>query len=481
MNGCLRYFAVVLGLLWGCGLEAARPKLFIDNVNGAAPGAASGAPEAIGPIAAAATCHTNGVSTTAITWTANGLSGAGVPTDGSAILFLGTAAGRQYTQIRGLAADTVTADNNFNIAAAAPVDCAVGGRLLNLSTQLSLDMEGSTGSASAIGEAWEAHFQVTGVNYVWTAIRGTTAGTAGALVGDKVSGERPIIECNFTGAACFVKREFEVVGLEFHNTNANKAGTVGFDLNASNGGIILDTILGGPSAATAFETGINAQTALMLVGSLVRNNVAGISMPATAAAEDGRRFIAATVFRGNTTGLIGLRGLKLIGVVFWENGTGFQWSGRAANDIFASVTHTTFHGNTIGMLIDSANGITGLLFASNLLTSNGTGVSYTGAAIDIERESALVDFNCYGLAPVANGSDISGFVLGPNVIMINPSYRNAGQGDFTPTAQPPTFVAWPPGLDGLTPRTFPGTLTETELRCGAIQPGGVGGFSNVGI
>jgi hypothetical protein len=145
---------------------------------------------------------------------------------------------------------------------------------------------------------------------------------------------------------------------------------------------------------------------------------------------------------------------------------------------YRALLFNTFDDNVAGVSITNEASIANLLFASNLLTNNTTGVSYTGGAVNIERESAMVDFNCYGLGGAANLANVSGFILGPNVININPLYVDEVTGDFTPRVTNFTIQSWPPGLS----QFFPGTLTASQVACGAIQPGGgVGGFNNVGI
>lgn len=470
---------------------ASQPSIFVDNVNGAPTPNASGSPEAMTPVTAAATCHTNGAASTTIQWPANGITlpgGNACNTSGSencGILFLGTAAGRQFTEILAVTADTVVVEDSFNIAAVSAVNCAVGGRLLNVEVQLASDMKGdhNSGTHGQSAGGWQIMVVNQGPNYVWTATRAQAASTSGSgFYGVALGGTRPVIECNFTGATCLRLGGADIVGLEFQNSNANKTGTIGLTLDLTGQQIIRDTIIGGPTTATAFELGVSwTNNDRIFLGSMIRNNTTGITATAVSTAIYS---VLGTVFQGNGVGFNGPAtgsqtvSIRLLGNLFWQNTTAGVSLAYDEFTGYRALLFNTFDDNVIGVSITNEASINNLFFASNLLTSNGTGVSYTGAAVDIERESAMVDYNCYGLGGAANGSNVSGFVLGPNVININPLYVDAATGDFTPRVTNFTIQSWPPGLSEF----FPGTATESQVACGAVQPGGgVGGFNNVGI
>jgi hypothetical protein len=476
-------------------LQASQPSIWIDNVNGAPTPNASGSPEEMSPVTAAATCHTNGAASTTIQWPAHGIvlpSGNNCNTgdNNCGILFLGTGSGRQFTEILAVPNnDTLTVEDSFNIAAVSAVDCAVGGRLSNVETRLTLDLKGNhdSGTHNVAAGGWQIFVVNTGVNYTWTASRlqPAAAVVGSGFYGVKDGAERPTIDCNFQPGPCLQIRGSDVVGIEFRNTSGVKTGTSGLEIEENS--TVRDTILGGASAATAFATGIDFDAgAPRIVGSLIRNNEVGIGITGI---QTTVLIVLASVFEANGDGILShLTGtqtpsLQLIGNVFVGHSTTAITLGHANNVYqgYFALLSNTFHDNATAVLITIQEAVWNLLFASNLITSNTVGVSYTGAAVNLERETALVDFNCYGLGPVANGSDISGFIKGPNTISVNPGYRNAATGDFTPTSQDVTFIAWPPGLDGLTPRFFPGTATISQPRCGAVQPGASGAFSNVGL
>jgi len=467
-----------LALLSAALLNATTPVLRIDNNLGLPPGSASGAPYTFGPVSALATCHTNGVASTTIQWPGHGLSGL-IPTDRTAILFLGTASGRQYTEITAVPdGNTLTVEDSFNIAAGSPVNCAVGGPLNNASTQLVTDMKGNHGGhgASSAG-GWELQFVSTGVAYTWTAARTSSSATPGCgFYGIKDgAGLRPTITCTFQPGTCLTLGNCDFARLELTNSNATKTGTLG--LLAGNWSMIYDAILGGANSTQAWETAVqqNGTSRTNILGSLIRNNTTGV----TTNGADRAPFFAANVFQSNGIGLkvAGSDTPVIFANVFWSNTKGVQITRTSFG--YTALLFNTLHSNTTAVEITDPGGLNSLVFASNLLTNNSTGVSYTAAARDIVRESALVDFNCYGQGGSANGSDLSGFIYGSNVIFVNPAYVDAGNGDFRPTNGVATFIAWPPGLAGLSPRSFPGSTTPSKPRCGALQPT-IGGFGQVG-
>lgn len=150
-----------------------EPIFDIDNLGGTALPGASGAPKGLSPIAAAATCHTNGVGSTTIQWAANGFAGAGVPTDGTAAIYIAASGtsptGRRFAKITGYTAGTVTVQNSWNISAASPADCAVGGALLTLEDRLIQDVRAG----------WRMEVEATGTDYTFgAAIPDMTAQTS---------------------------------------------------------------------------------------------------------------------------------------------------------------------------------------------------------------------------------------------------------------------------------------------------------------
>lgn len=167
-------------LLVGCLLlvsqdalgQPVNPEIIIDNVNGANPPAASGAPANFGPVIPPNQCATAGASTT-IQSVGHGLGA--VPTDGSAAVWIGTAAGRRWSKITGVPnGDTFTVQDTFNIGAA--VDCVVGGEIAGT-------LKNVTRLCDDLRQGWTVTLQNTGTPYTDS---GTVCavGTTGSVITD---------------------------------------------------------------------------------------------------------------------------------------------------------------------------------------------------------------------------------------------------------------------------------------------------------
>lgn len=103
--------------------------ILIYNASTGSDTAASGAGPATA-ITGSGAAHTNGGASTTITLT-NSPDLSGVATDGSAAIFLNTSAGsRHLSKITAVddGADTVTAEDSFNIGSGSAVDYAIGGK-----------------------------------------------------------------------------------------------------------------------------------------------------------------------------------------------------------------------------------------------------------------------------------------------------------------------------------------------------------------
>lgn len=216
---------VLLALLFSAAAAAQLPDVVINNLTGSDT-AASGAPASFGPFSAAGTCHTNGAASMTIQWAANPL--AGVPTDGSAVLWMATASGRRWSKITARAADTVTVEDSFNIAAASAVDCAVGGKRQTISgARLFTDAK----------QAWQYSVEYTGTDY------SVSAGVGGmdfATCGDNLrwflrgtGAQRPRL-VQTANASLFNIYCINLSNFEVENTNGTKTNSAIFGQTAGN-------------------------------------------------------------------------------------------------------------------------------------------------------------------------------------------------------------------------------------------------------
>lgn len=140
--------------------QPVNPDIRMNNQTGANPPAASGAPGNLAAVSNANCCHTNGASTNTITCLGHGFGA--FPVDGSSALWIGTGSGRRWTKVTGFpTGDTITVTDNFNIAAGAPLDCAIGGKIAGplSSTQVPRVCDD-------LQQGWTLTVENTGVDYV---------------------------------------------------------------------------------------------------------------------------------------------------------------------------------------------------------------------------------------------------------------------------------------------------------------------------
>jgi hypothetical protein len=442
-------FAVALG-----SAEAAHPLITFNNQTGSDTGA-SGAPASIGPIFAAATCNTGGVVSNTINWPANGLQGAGVPTDGSAILWLNTASGRQFTQIFGFTANTVTVDDQFNIASG--IDCAVGGKRRTIAGSLQVfpDVKGDHGLTIP---GWTIQFDgSTGINYT----SGTTLSTVGITKGCKIQSTpgtgMAVIEGTANGVLFDLGHNCEMANLQLINTNATKTLSIGVRNVPQTNGIIV----GGSSSAQGFYKGVTNVdcTVDTTYASEIRFNVIGIDDRAMS-------YVIANWIHDNTTGInvgsscnkpgLYFRNLIVrnnVGIVLTSVDTGIL--GIVEDTIDSNVSHG----------IDFASDAQGKMLVNNQITNNGgAGVRCNAGTADCGRlrGQALVAFNNYYNNA---GGDRVNWPVGENETNNAPNYTNPGANNYCPKGSS-RFGGPPVPPNG----TYANSATKSVNFQGACQP-----------
>lgn len=190
--------------------------------SGAGPGTA---------ITGTAAAHTGGASTNVITLT-NTPDLSGVATDGSAVLWMATAAGRRFSKITAVdnGADTVTVEDAFNIAAVSAVNYAIGGKRQTYShadTNQLLNQD--------IKAGWTVHLE-PGTDYTLTAngplISVSGDDTNGWITIKGTEGNRAVISTatNSIGLVRLGATRVKLQHLEIKST----AGTPGFGIEAVN-------------------------------------------------------------------------------------------------------------------------------------------------------------------------------------------------------------------------------------------------------
>jgi hypothetical protein len=134
--------------------QTINPTIVINNVTGANPPAASGAPSTFGPVVPPSLCATTGASTT-IQSLGHGLGA--VPTDGSAAVWMETATGRRWSRISSVPnADTFVVQDSFNIGVA--VACVVGGEIAGVLANV-------TRLCNDLKSGWTVILENTGTTY----------------------------------------------------------------------------------------------------------------------------------------------------------------------------------------------------------------------------------------------------------------------------------------------------------------------------
>jgi hypothetical protein len=438
-------------------LLAAEPDIVINNSTGSDT-AASGAPSGFGPFGAVATCHTNGIATNVIEWPANPL--AGVPVDGSAVLWLATGAtscnggattGCRFRKITARTAGTVTVeDSTFNIPAGAPVDCAVGGKRSTLtSTRLFQD--------ARLG--WAYNIENTGVNY--------TVATS-IPVGDLVSpfwprlwirgtgATRPIIQATaainvFTGGC---------IGLYVENLSfLSVAGATAPVLGACTATVFRDIRVDGFSS---FQSGVAGQTKLLYRIETVNGSFTTVGTGSQSLALDCYQSAASVGATG-----ISLNASTLMYVIA-ANNTGAGSSGVDLGTSRGVALHVTAYNNNLdGFVVPPAGA--SIMMVGSLSTNNGN----DGVQADFTDQTVNGHiFNNNAFFSNA-GLNYNNAPVGPNdTTGVNPGYINAGATNWgLGTAL--LNLGWPPN----TLVTGIGSLTTTNTEPGASQRRG-GGAAN---
>lgn len=235
-------WAILLGLLLLCGKDAlfgAFPDIRVNNQTGANPPAASGAPANFGPVIPPAGCATAGASTT-IQSVGHGLGL--VPVDGTAAVWIETAAGRRWSRITSVPnADTFVVDNSFNIAAA--VACAVGGVLDGTLANI-------TGLCDDLKFGWTVTIEETGTDYTDSgacAIANTAssgAATDGSIIvrGDDPTTRSVIL---WQSNANYLNTTESSGGWKVENLEIVKdaAGTLGFPVELKANGVLKNVLI----------------------------------------------------------------------------------------------------------------------------------------------------------------------------------------------------------------------------------------------
>lgn len=416
--------------------------------------AASGAGPAsavTGPAAA----HTGGVASTTITLV-NSPDLSGVAVDGSAVLWLQTASGRQFSKITAVdnVARTVTAEDVFTIASASAVAYAIGGTRATIghadSKKVFLDAKPGWTITTETDQSYATamNLSASGDPAIGPIVFRGSGATRTLSQGNNAPG------VNVTGSSWVFR------SLRFVNTSATKTAASGIKLSAQL--TVRDCTLGDPTSRLNLGVEHNSGV-LTLVNCEVRDCLShGISSSAATTILIRSCFIHANGGAGISATANSDLDLR-DNIIAANTGTGIVKSGGTGVNLHQIIGNTVHGNGGDGLDISTATAdALGLVVINNNFTGNG-GYGFRGqAAIDAMADD--VGYNNYGTGTTANtlGASIA-FTAGPGSLAVDPAYVNASGGNFA-VGTALGGVGSPDGLIG-----NGGTITRSYVDIGAAQ------------
>jgi hypothetical protein len=379
--------------------------------------AASGAGPAVA-VTGTASAHTGGVASTTITFT-NSPDLSGVATDGSAVLWMKTASGRQF--FGGITAvdntvKTVTTPDSVAIAAGSAVDWAIGGKRASMGHADNLTLPTANGvkpgweivteTDQTIGASWVVGISGAANNQIVLRGEGTQP-TINSTVG---SGVYPF---NFLSIA-----NWRIKNLKFTCSNAatNRAYIY------MRGAMLAfeDCTFGDPVNRVYVALGNDGGGGYVSVNGCIFQDTIYDAIRA----EAGQFMITGCLFR-NTQSTFGPSPSVLMvnDCVFYGSTTAAAISGTG----LINFKNCTIHGNS-GNGLDFSGATPRLL---NLLGNNITSNGLYGVKVTAGQSGIVADFNNFGTGATANTSGARlNIAPGPNDLAVDPQYADAANGDF---------------------------------------------------
>lgn len=432
--------------------------------------AASGAGPATA-VTGTAAAHTGGVSTTTITFT-NSPDLSGVAQDGSAILWLLTASGRQFTRIDTVdnTAKTAVVANSFTIGSGSAVNYAIGGKRATIDNVNTRTLFGSAGA----GAGWTIEIQdaQTLTSAVVCAMAGSFASADIFVVGTGSPG--PVIT-QTANAACF--RLTGSLGhhwrnLQLKNSNGTKTSADGFAMEGTTLLTIEACVLGDRANTNNLRSGLRyvsgAGSFLMIDCELCYCTSDGAFIDSSSSY--GARMFGC-VFHHNAghglnVGNTAAPFLALEDCIFAKNtGDGLFASNGVLN---GSIGRCTFDGNSDGMDISAgASPSTYLLVHSCQFTNNGA-YGLRGHA-NSDRLVSMVNYNNFFGNTTAARLNIS---AGADDQAVDPGYVDAANLDYRISAGTKA-LGWPASTRKLGANPSTGTTTYVDIGAAQRQEQGV--------
>lgn len=358
--------------------------------------------------------------TTTVTLSADTPNLSGVATDGSAVLWVDTTSGRQFSRITGVddGADTVTVATTFSVTETGR-NWGIGGKRATFDNADSRTLFGANGAEADWIIETETDQNVTGSAIV-------VATTASIKIrGNSTTTRRTI--SNSANAAVFsltaaLTVSFENLNLE--NTNGTKTAADGITSSANVNlrcrrvrfGHATNTLRSGirRSAGTAnvkcydcevlscTDVGLQIRTFGDLVGCFIHNNTShGVS-------SDGETMIEHSIVSEN-----GGDGVNI-----------------AATGTLREMSNCTVHGNT-GDGVDTT-AAAGVMAPASVFNNNFTGNGGYGINAAASSNPSFLDYNNFGTGGTANTSgSMANLTAGSNDLAVDPGYTNQANDDYS--------------------------------------------------
>lgn len=370
----------------------------------------------------------NGASlngTTSVDLSANTPNLSGVATDGSAVLWVDTTSGRQYSRITAVndGTDVVTVATAFSVTESGR-NWGIGGKRATLnhadSRTLGADVEA--------GWAWE--FEDDGSLAITTSAVTISAAVAFTIRGSSTSTKRLLTQsANAAGIAITAAGTYDIQNLIFENTNGTKTSAAGITTDA-----------GGTIRCRNCRFGHSTN---QLLSAITRTNASPVFV-----------LHDCEVQFCTSTGIPGRSGVSVHGCYIHDNGAGGIATGGGGGIVVvtASIIETntgdginigstpsvvmvignTIHANT-GDGLDTSGSSALLPISSSVFNNNFTANGNYGIRAAASTNPAFLDFNNYGTGALANTSGaLLNLTAGANSLTVDPGYADAANGNFAP-------------------------------------------------
>jgi hypothetical protein len=397
----------------------AQPVILFSTSSGSDT-AASGA----GPIPAISgtnAAHTGGSNTNVVTFT-NSPNLSGVSSNGSAVLWLKRASGRQYYKITGVnnSAKTVTVEDLFQISSGSAVNYAIGGRRANFDHADNRRLFETDIKAGWIVE--------TETDQTLTILISPTVGGSGVEpITLRGSTEFKKITWSPAGpggtTSAFVFQNVSAKNWHFRNLQfeASTAAEVRYALHAFSSSPDFQVfnckfVGSGLSQGIKIDSGSGAATAVAVIDCSFQNVSIGID------ADGGALDVHGCYFNGSTVAIdidSSATAWCVMGCVMGGNQRGIRVSNSNKS---GTLCGCTINNSSVAGL-DILSKTSQLVVINNIFSNCAIGVN---AISGQEKFIHGIDFNNY----YNNGTDRANFPIGPNDLALNPQYVNASANNY---------------------------------------------------